>query len=75
VPDSVRTAVIAIKGTDTVATTFTTVPGGNYFIKDIPAGSYSLYFIPSDTTYKTAQAGATIVLGQTTVADTVKLHH
>jgi len=75
VPDSVRTAVIAIKGTDTIATTFTSVPGGNYFIKDIPAGNYSLYFIPSDTTFKTAQKSATVVLGQTTVADTVKLHH
>jgi hypothetical protein len=75
IPDSVRTAVIAIKGIDTIATTYTIVPGGNYFINDIPEGSYSLYFIPTDTTYQTAQANASIVLGQTTVVDTVRLHH
>ncbi|HSC38290.1 MAG TPA: DUF4382 domain-containing protein, partial [Chitinophagaceae bacterium] len=48
VPGTSPTAVIAIKGTDTIATTFTVVPGGNYFIKDVPAGNYSLSFIPSD---------------------------
>jgi hypothetical protein len=75
IPDSVRTAVIAIRGVDTVSTTFTAVPGGNYFMEDIPAGNYSLYFIPTDTTYQTTQASATIVLGQTTMVDTVRLHH
>jgi len=75
VPGSVRTAVIALNGIDTVATTFTNVPDGNYFIKDIPAGNYTLSYIPSDTTYKTTQKTASVVLGQITVADTVKLSH
>lgn len=75
VPGSFVTAVFAIKGTDTVATTYTNVPSGNYFIKDIPAGSYSLSFVPSDTTYKSSQAAASVVLGQTTAVDTVLLHH
>lgn len=75
VPDSIRTAVIAIKGLDTVATTFTNALNGTYFLKDIPAGNYSLSFVPSDTTYKKAQRNAAVVLGQTTVVDTVKLQH
>jgi len=73
VPAAVRTAVIAVKGTDTIATTFTDITNGDYFIKDIPAGNYSLSFIPSDVTYKPTQAAATVVLGQTTVADTARL--
>jgi Domain of unknown function (DUF4382) len=72
-PDSIRTAVFAINGVDTVSSTFTDITNGNYFIKDIPAGVYSLQFNPSDTTYKTAQRNATIVLGQTATLDTVVL--
>ncbi len=73
VPDSVRTAVLAVSGTDTVASTFTDVANGNFLIKDIPSGNYSLIFIPSDTTYKTALNNASVVLGQITIVDTVKL--
>jgi len=75
VPDSVLTAVFAIQGTDTIASTFTNTMNGNYFIKDVAAGTYSLSFVPSDTTYKTAMKNATVVLGQTTAVDTVKLVH
>jgi hypothetical protein len=74
-PGAVLTTVIAIKGTDTIATTFTNPPLGNYLIKDVPAGSYSLSYIPADTTYKTVQKNAAVVLGQVTVVDTVKLSH
>jgi hypothetical protein len=72
-PDSIRTAVFAIHGVDTTATTYTDSTNGNYFIKDIPAGTYSLHFNPFDTTYKTTERTATVVLGQTTVVDSVKL--
>lgn len=74
-PDSIRTTVFAIKGLDTITSTFTNIANGAYFLKDIPAGNYSLSFIPSDTTYKKAQKSATVILGQTTVVDTVKLQH
>ena len=73
VPDSVRTAIFAIAGIDTVASTFTDTTNGGYLIKDIPAGNYSLVFIPSDTSYKTASTNATVVLGQITTVDTVRL--
>jgi len=75
VPGSVITAVIAVKGTDTIATTFTNGTTGNWLVHDVPAGNYSLSFIPADTTYKTAAAVAAVVLGQTTTVDTVKLQH
>jgi hypothetical protein len=73
VPDSIRTAVLAVSGMDTVASTFTDTLNGNFLIKDIPAGNYSLLFIPSDTTYKSVSGNAVVTLGQITVEDTVKL--
>lgn len=73
VPDSIRTSVYAINGIDTVASTSTDIQNGNFLFNDIPAGSYSLSYVPSDTTFKVAQRNVSIVLGQTTVADTVVL--
>jgi hypothetical protein len=71
-PDSIQTVIMAINGSDTAATTFTDF-AGNYLLKDIPAGNYVLAFIPSDTMYKTTEKNAIVVLGQTTVIDTVHL--
>ena len=73
VPGSVLTAVYAINGPDTVATAFTSVPSGNFYIKDIPGGNYLLSYVPADTLYKAAQKNATVVVGQVNVADTVTL--
>lgn len=73
VPDSVRTAILAIQGTDTIASTFTDTANGAYLFKDVPAGNYSLVYIPSDTTFKPATSSATVTLGQVTVVDTVRL--
>ncbi len=73
VPGTALTAVMAIRGTDTVASTFTAIPGGNFLIKDIPAGNYTLSYVPVDTLYKPVQKSASIVLGQVTIADTVRL--
>ena len=74
-PESVLTSVVAIQGVDTIASTFTNTVTGAYYIKDIPAGSYSLFFIPADITYLKAQKDATVALGHTTVVDTVHLQH
>ncbi len=75
VPDSVRTFVFAIQGTDTVASTSTDITNGDFLIKDVPAGNYIISFAPSDTTYKSVLINSVVSLGQTTLLDTVKLQH
>jgi len=72
-PDSVLTSVIAIQGVDTIASAFTNISNGTYFLKDIPAGNYSLTFIPVDTAYEVSYKNAIVVLGQSTVVGTVRL--
>ena len=72
-PDSIVTAIYAIKGPDTIASTFTQVGNGNYMIKDIPAGSYSFSYVPNDTIHKTATRSVAVTLGQITIVDSVKL--
>jgi len=74
-PDSITTAVFAIQSPDTVATTFTGSNGG-YLIKGLPAGSYTLSFVPGDTTFKTeSRTGVAVTTGNVTVVDTVHLQH
>lgn len=73
-PDSVRTAVYAIRGTDTVATTYSDrTMRGAYSFHDIGAGSYNFSFVPQDTIHRTAQRTVAVTLGQTTTVDTVRL--
>jgi hypothetical protein len=72
-PDSVRTSIFALSGADTVASTITDTTNGAFLIKDVPAGNYSLIYIPSDSTYKTASANAAVTLGQITTVDTLRL--
>jgi hypothetical protein len=74
-PDSVMTAVYALQGPDTVATTFTGSNGG-YLIKGVAPGSYNSSFLPGDTTFTTqTKTGITVTTGNVTVVDTVHLHH
>jgi hypothetical protein len=73
VPDSVRTAIYAINGIDTVASTYTSTSNGNFWFGDIPAGTYTLSYVPTDTTFKNVQSNISVTLGQTAVADTMKL--
>lgn len=74
-PDTVKTEVLAIKGPDTIASTFTGSNGG-YLIRALAAGSYSLSFIPNDTTFKNEiRNGISVTTGNVTVVDTVHLHH
>ena len=49
-PNTFNTSVFAIQGVDTVAGTITS--DGSYSIKGLSAGTYTLAFAPSDTTYK-----------------------
>ena len=73
-PDSVITAIYAIRGIDTIATTYSdTANGGAYFFNDIPGGSYVFWYIPQDTIHQTTSRNVPITLGQTYVVDTVRL--
>ena len=73
-PSTFITNVSAIHGTDTVST-FTNSTG-NYFIKGLPAGSYTLRFVPGDTTYVIdSRTGISVTTGNISTVDTVHLHH
>lgn len=73
-PDSVRTAIYAIKGADTIATSYSDrTMRGAYLFYDIPAGSYNFSYVPQDTIHKSTQRNVSVTLGQTTTVDTVKL--
>jgi len=73
-PSSFITSVSAINGTDTTST-FTNSTG-NYFIKGLPAASYTLRFVPGDTTYVIdTRTGISVTTGNVTTVDTVHLHH
>ena len=72
-PADIKTAVLALQGADTVASTFTALSGG-YLIKGIAAGTYDLHFLPTDTTYKKAiRTGIAVTTGNVTIVDTVQL--
>ena len=73
-PDSVQTAVLAIQGTDTVASTYSL--NGGYVLKGLNAGSYDLHFMPTDTAYKTQiLTGISVTADNVTVTDTLHLQH
>jgi hypothetical protein len=71
-PNTFQTSVLAIQGSDTVASTYT--DNGNYLIKGLGAGSYDLHFIPTDTSYDNqTKAGIGVTVGNVTTVDTVTL--
>lgn len=71
-PSTIRTAVFAINGIDTM-TTYTDATGG-YLIKGVPAATYTVQYWPTDTTYKSqVRTGIAVTTGNVTVVDTVQL--
>jgi len=70
-PNNFQTAVLAINGTDTTASTYT--DNGAYWLKGLNAGTYTLHFIPTDTTYKKQTKTATVTTNAVTTVDTVRL--
>jgi hypothetical protein len=73
-PIDFQTSVLAIQGSDTVASTYT--DSGNYLIKGLGAGTYDLHFIPTDTSYqKQIKPLVGVTVGNTTIVDTVTLVH
>ena len=73
-PKDFQTAVYAVQGVDTIATTFTGSTGG-YIIKGLPAGSYDVFYRPSSITYKDSlRTGISVMFNTTTKIDTTFLH-
>ena len=72
-PKDFQTAVYAVQGVDTIATTFTGSTGG-YIIKGLPAGSYDVFYRPSSNTYKDSlRTGISVMFNTTTKIDTTFL--
>jgi hypothetical protein len=72
-PDSVTTSVLIIKGFDTVGT-FTGADGG-YFVRGLSAGTYTIRYLPNDTTFfDETKNNINVVTGVVTIVDTVHLH-
>ena len=71
-PNTFNTSVFAIQGPDTLAGTITS--NGSYLIKGLNAGTYSLAFAPSDTSYKSqTKSGIGVTNNTVTTVDTVRL--
>ncbi len=74
IPNNFQTAVYAVQGLDTIASTFTGSNGG-YLIKGLAAGNYSILYHPFDITYKDLTSNSIAVLtNMVTVVDTTLLH-
>ncbi|MBC7851062.1 MAG: DUF4382 domain-containing protein [Chitinophagaceae bacterium] len=72
-PNNVLTAVYAIQGLDTIATTFT-APSGAFLVKGITPGTYDVHFIPADPAFrKEYKAGVNVLAGKVSIVDTVRL--
>lgn len=74
-PYDFRTAVFAIQGTDTLAGTLTDTVG-NYLIRGLEPGSYTVGYAPTSVDYKKQnKTGVIVVTGHVTKLDTVVLVH
>jgi hypothetical protein len=73
-PKTFQSAVYAIQGVDTVASTFTDTDGG-YLIKGLQAGTYDVFYKPSDILYKDSlRKNISIQFNTVTRIDTTFLH-
>lgn len=74
-PKDFQTAIYAVQGVDTVATTFTGINGG-YIIKGLPAGNYNVFYRPSDINFRDSlRTGISVQFNTTTKIDTTFLRH
>lgn len=73
-PKDFQTVVYAVQGVDTIATTYTGITGG-YIIKGLPAGTYDVFYRPTNNTYKDSlRTGIAVMFNTTTKIDTTFLH-
>jgi len=74
-PKDFQTAIYAVRGVDTVATTSTGINGG-YIIKGLPAGNYDIFYRPSDINFRDSiRTGVSVMFNTTTRIDTTFLRH
>jgi major membrane immunogen (membrane-anchored lipoprotein) len=72
-PAVLPSAVLVLKGTDTVASTYSGV-GGAYLLKGIAAGTYALHYISVDSTLQPSVKQSVVVeTGKVTTLDTLTL--
>jgi hypothetical protein len=72
-PKTFQSKVCAIQGVDTIACTFTDTDGG-YMIRGLAAGSYKVYYKPSDVTYRdSVRTGISVMFNSVTRIDTTFL--
>jgi len=73
-PKDFKSAVYAVQGVDTVASTFTDSDGG-YLLRGLAAGTYGVFYKPSDITYKDSlRTNISVSTNAITKIDTTFLH-
>lgn len=71
-PSDFATAVYAVQGRDTITGTYTL--NGAYMLKGLPAGTYSLAFVPANAAYKQqTKSNIPVSVNNITIVDTVHL--
>lgn len=73
-PKTFLSAVYAVQGVDTIASTFTDTDGG-YMLRGLPVGTYGVFYKPSDVTYKDSlRINIPVTFNTVTTVDTTFLH-
>jgi hypothetical protein len=73
-PKDFQSKICAIQGVDTIACTYTDATGG-YLFKGLAAGTYSIYYHPSNIAYKdSVRTGIGVQFNTITKIDTTYLH-
>ena len=73
-PKVFQSAVYAVQGVDTIASTFTDSDGG-YLLRGLAAGTYGVFYKPSDVTYKDSlRTNISVSTEAITKIDTTFLH-
>jgi hypothetical protein len=75
-PFNFQTGVAVFRGpNDTVTTTFNSALNGGYLVRGLAPGTYSLYFKPTNNTYRdSVVTGISVTNGNVTAVDTLRLH-
>jgi len=73
-PKDFQSAIYAVQGIDTVASTFTDT-GGGYLIRGLPAGNYDVFYKPTNILYKDSlRKNISVQFNTVTRVDTTFLH-